>query len=114
MDVENVFKRLRENRQKPEKERKSVITVVFEASKEVRMPILNSTLIIVASFVPLFFLSGMEGRMLAPLGITFVISLFASTFVCSYPDSRSLHLFVGEFQKQNGTGTLFGAELKKG
>lgn len=81
VDVENVFKRLRENRQKPEKERKSVITVVFEASKEVRMPILNSTLIIVASFVPLFFLSGMEGRMLAPLGITFVISLFASTFV---------------------------------
>lgn len=92
VDVENVFKRLRENRQKPEEERKSVITVVFEASKEVRMPILNSTLIIVASFVPLFFLSGMEGRMLAPLGITFVISLFASTFValtltpvlCSY------------------------------
>ena len=81
VDVENVFKRLRENRQKPKEERKSVITVVFEASKEVRMPILNSTLIIVASFVPLFFLSGMEGRMLAPLGITFVISLFASTFV---------------------------------
>lgn len=81
VDVENVFKRLRENRQKSEEERKSVITVVFEASKEVRMPILNSTLIIVASFVPLFFLSGMEGRMLAPLGITFVISLFASTLV---------------------------------
>ena len=92
VDVENVFKRLRENRQKPKEEQKSVLSVVFEASKEVRMPILNSTLIIVASFVPLFFLSGMEGRMLAPLGITFVISLFASTVValtltpvlCSY------------------------------
>ena len=92
VDVENVFKRLRENRQKPEEERKSVITVVFEASKEVRMPILNSTLIIVVSFVPLFFLTGMEGRMLVPLGISFIVALFASTVValtltpvlCSY------------------------------
>ena len=92
VDVENVFKRLRENRKKPKEEQKDILTVVFEASKEVRMPILNSTLIIVASFLPLFFLSGMEGRMLVPLGITFIISLFASTLValtltpvlCSY------------------------------
>lgn len=92
VDVENVFKRLRENRKKPKEEQKNIVNVVFEASKEVRMPILNSTLIIVASFVPLFFLTGMEGRMLAPLGITFIISLFASTIValtltpvlCSY------------------------------
>lgn len=81
VDVENVYKRLRENRRKPKAEQLGVIEVVYEASKEVRMPILNSTLIIVASFAPLFFLSGMEGRMLAPLGITFVIALFASTFV---------------------------------
>ena len=92
VDVENVFKRLRENRQKPEEEQKTVMTVVFEASKEVRMPILNSTLIIIASFVPLFFLSGMEGRMLAPLGVAFIAALIASTIValtltpvlCSY------------------------------
>ena len=92
VDVENVFKRLRENRQRPEAERRSVLNVVFEASREVRMPILNSTLIVVASFVPLFFLTGMEGRMLAPLGITFIVALFASTLValtltpvlCSY------------------------------
>ncbi len=92
VDVENVYKRLRENRLKPEAERLSILQVVFNASKEVRMPILNSTLIIVASFVPLFFLSGMEGRMLAPLGIAFIIALFASTVValtltpvlCSY------------------------------
>lgn len=81
VDVENVYKRLRENRCKPKAEQRNVLTVVYEASKEVRMSILNSTLIIVASFAPLFFLSGMEGRMLAPLGITFVIALFASTFV---------------------------------
>ena len=92
VDVENVWKRLRENRLLPEGERRSVLEVVFEASKEVRMPILNSTLIIVVSFVPLFFLSGMEGRMLVPLGIAFIVALFASTFValtltpvlCSY------------------------------
>lgn len=92
VDVENVFKRLRENRQKPLEEQKTVMTVVFEASKEVRMPILNSTLIIIASFVPLFFLSGMEGRMLAPLGVAFIAALVASTVValtltpvlCSY------------------------------
>ena len=92
VDVENVWKRLRENRLMPEGERKGIIEVVFEASKEVRMPILNSTLIIVVSFVPLFFLSGMEGRMLVPLGIAFNVALFASTFValtltpvlCSY------------------------------
>jgi len=92
VDVENVFKRLRENRQKPKEEQKTVLTVVFEASKEVRMPILYSTLIIIASFVPLFFLSGMEGRMLAPLGVAFIMALIASTVValtltpvlCSY------------------------------
>ena len=83
VDVENVFKRLRENRQKPIEEQKTVMTVVFEASKEVRMPILNSTLIIIASFIPLFFLSGMEGRMLAPLGISFIVALVASTVVAS-------------------------------
>ena len=81
VDVENVFKRLRQNREKPEGERESIVKVVYEASKEVRMPMLNSTLIIIASFLPLFFLSGMEGRMLKPLGLTFIISLMASTLV---------------------------------
>lgn len=81
VDVENVYKRLRENRLLPENERKRPIDVIFEASKEVRMPILNSTLIIIVSFVPLFFLSGMDGRMLMPLGISFIIALFASTVV---------------------------------
>lgn len=92
VDVENVFKRLRENRQLPKEDRLPSHKVVFNASKEVRMPILNSTLIIIVSFIPLFFLDGMEGRMLTPLGIAFIISLFASTLValsltpvlCSY------------------------------
>ena len=92
VDVENVFKRLRENHNLPPEERRPKLKVIFEASREVRMPILNSTLIIIASFVPLFFLSGMEGRLLAPLGIAFITALCASTLValtltpvlCSY------------------------------
>ncbi len=92
VDVENIFKRLKENGLRPKAEQLSVLHVVYEASKEVRKPILNSTLIIIASFLPLFFLSGMEGRMLMPLGISFVIALSASTLIaltltpvlCSY------------------------------
>lgn len=92
VDVENVYKRIRENQLLPPDQQRSTLEVVYDASREVRMPILNSTLIIVVSFVPLFFLSGMEGRMLVPLGIAFIVALFASTVValtltpvlCSY------------------------------
>lgn len=88
VDVENVYKRLRERHATGE----SVVKIVYDASREVRMPIFNSSLIIMASFVPLFFLSGMEGRMLRPLGVSFIVSLLASTLValtvtpvlCSY------------------------------
>jgi len=81
IDVENVYKRLRQNHQKPIEERQSSFHVVFEASKEIRASILNATLIIIVAFIPLFFLSGMEGRMLKPLGIAFVVSLFVSLVV---------------------------------
>lgn len=92
VDVENVYKRLRQNRLLPADQQRPTKEVVFDASREVRMPILNSTLIIVVSFLPLFFLTGMEGRMLVPLGIAFIVALFASTVValtltpvlCSY------------------------------
>ena len=79
VDVENVYKRLRQNRELPEDKRRKTLSVVFHASAEVRLPILNSSLIIIASFLPLFFLSGMEGRMLLPLGISFIVALIAST-----------------------------------
>ncbi|MDE7111899.1 MAG: CusA/CzcA family heavy metal efflux RND transporter [Muribaculaceae bacterium] len=92
VDVENVYRRLRLNRALPKEERLPAIKVVFEASAEVRMPIFNSSLIIMASFLPLFCLSGVEGRLLIPLGVAFIIALIASTFValtltpvlCSY------------------------------
>ena len=81
VDVENVYKRLRENRELQPDQRHSVFDVVFHASAEVRMPIFNSSLIIIASFLPLFFLSGIEGRMLVPLGVSFIVALIASTIV---------------------------------
>lgn len=92
VDVENVFRHIKANRALPVAERRPLLDVVYDASREVRKPILNSTLIIVASFMPLFFLSGMEGRMLVPLGIAFIVALAASTVVamtltpvlCSY------------------------------
>lgn len=92
VDVENVYKRLRGNAKLPKEQRKPVREVVFHASSEVRKPIFNSSLIIIASFLPLFFLSGMEGRMLIPLGVAFIVALAASTIValtltpvlCSY------------------------------
>jgi CzcA family heavy metal efflux pump len=81
IDVENVYKRLRQNRQRPENEIQSSFTVVFEASREIRASIFNATLIIMVAFLPLFFLTGMEGRMLKPLGISFIVSLFVSLVV---------------------------------
>ncbi|MFT7019365.1 MAG: CzcA family heavy metal efflux pump [Cyclobacteriaceae bacterium] len=92
IDVENVFKRLRENIRKPKDERLPVLSVVRDASVEIRSSIIIATLIIIVSFVPLFFLSGMEGRLLQPLGIAFITSVLTSLIVavtvtpvlCSY------------------------------
>lgn len=92
VDVENVWKHLQQNRALPPEQQQPVLKVVFDASREVRMPILNSTAIIIVSFLPLFYLSGMEGRMLIPLGVAFIVALLASTIValtltpvlCSY------------------------------
>lgn len=81
VDVENVYRRLRLNRSLPPEERMTTKEVVFNGSREVRMPILNSSLIIIVSFLPLFFLDGIEGRMLVPLGLAFIIALVASTIV---------------------------------
>lgn len=92
IDVENVFKRLKENAKKPLLEQRNKLTVILDASFEIRHSIINATFIIIVAFMPLFFLSGMEGRLLMPLGIAFVVSLFASLVIaitltpvlCSY------------------------------
>ena len=79
--VENVFRRLKENRFKPESEREKPLTVIYEASKEIHAPMVNATIIIAVVFLPLFFLSGVEGRLLRPMGYAYVISIFASLAV---------------------------------
>ncbi|MDR1762241.1 MAG: CusA/CzcA family heavy metal efflux RND transporter [Bacteroidales bacterium] len=81
IDVENVYKRLRQNHRKPTEKRDNIFNVVFDASREIRASILNATFIIMVAFIPLFFLSGMEGRMLQPLGVAFIVSLFMSLVV---------------------------------
>ncbi len=118
VDVENVHRRLHANSLLPEAERRTVLQVVFDASREVRMPILNSTLIIVASFVPLFFLTGMEGRMLVPLGSAFITALAASTCValtltpvlCSY----LLRPLRGRIPTAGGADSPLARRLKQG
>lgn len=92
IDVENVYRRLKENAQRPAQERKNKLKIIFDASYEIRTSIINATFIIIVAFIPLFFLTGMEGRLLAPLGVAFIIALFASLIVsitltpvlCSY------------------------------
>ncbi|MCF0199561.1 MAG: efflux RND transporter permease subunit, partial [Bacteroidaceae bacterium] len=113
VDVENVYRHSRQQRVGSKAE---WLSLIFHASREVRMPILNSTLIVVAAFLPLFFLSGMEGRMLIPLGIAFIVALFASTVValtltpvlCSYLLRRSAP------QKEEAHDTRLVTWLKQG
>jgi CzcA family heavy metal efflux pump len=81
IDVENVFRRLRENQQKPEDKRRPVLQVIFAASVEIRSSIVFATLIIALVFLPIFFLSGVEGRLLKPLGVAYIVSLGASLLV---------------------------------
>lgn len=81
IDVENVYKRLKQNHLLPKEEQQSTMEIVFQASSEIRSSILNATFIVIVAFVPMFFLSGMEGRMLKPLGITYIIALFMSLIV---------------------------------
>jgi CzcA family heavy metal efflux pump len=81
IDVENIFKRLRENVLKPAGEKQAALKIIFDASSEIRNSILIATLIIITAFIPLFFLSGMEGRLLQPLGVSFIVAIFTSLFV---------------------------------
>ena len=109
IDVENVFKRLKQNAVKPLSERIDKLKVIFDASVEIRTSIINATFIIIVAFIPLFFLSGMEGKLLAPLGIAFIVSLFASLVVSiTLTPVLGSYLLADEkmLQKQHGESWL--------
>lgn len=116
IDVENVYKRLKQNFRRPPAERDSAFQVVFEASKEIRSSILNATLIIIVAFLPLFFLSGMEGRMLKPLGISFVVSLFISLIVAMTLTPLLCNMFLSResFLKKSDKEPWFTQKLASG
>jgi CzcA family heavy metal efflux pump len=123
IDVENVYKRLRQNVGCKKEHRKKPLAIVFEASKEIRPSIMNATFIIIVAFIPLFFLEGMEGRMLRPLGISFIVSLFASLIValtitpvlCSYllTDEKKLAKQKEGSWLENRLGKIYSLLLKK-
>ena len=97
IDVENVFRRLRENWKKPPEDQAPHRTVIFEASCEVRYPILFATFIVIVVFVPLFALSGLEGRMLRPLGMAYIVSIFGSLLVAlTVTPALCSYLLVGD------------------
>ena len=101
IDVENIFKRLRENTLQPIEERQSALGIIFDASSEIRNSILIATLIIIAAFLPLFFLSGMEGRLLQPLGVSFIVAIFTSLFVAvTLTPVLSSYLLTNEIRLQ--------------
>ncbi|MDX1577461.1 MAG: efflux RND transporter permease subunit [Gemmatimonadota bacterium] len=92
--VENVYRRLREDRRLPEPERRPALSVIYDAAREIRAPILNATLIIGIVFVPLFFLSGVEGRMLRPLGLAYVVSILSSLLVAVTVTPALCHILL--------------------
>ncbi len=115
IDVENVFRRLRENSKLTEIKQKPAIDVVFEGSKEIRSSIINATLIIMIVFIPLFFLSGIEGRLLQPLGLAYIISIGASLMIAmTVTPAMCYYLLPGQASKGKLEESWFTKKLKSG
>lgn len=115
IDVENVFRRFRENAKLPESAQKSAIQVVFEGSKEIRTSIINATLIIMIVFIPLFFLSGLQGRMLKPLGLSYIVSIGASLIIAmTVTPVLCYYLLPGQAAKGKLEESWFTKKLKSG
>ena len=115
VDVENVARRLRENAGRPEAERRPVLEVVVLASREIRGSIVVATLIVMLAFLPLFFLSGIEGRLLQPLGAAYLMALFASLVVAlTVTPALCAYLLPGARRIREGREAPLAAWLKRG
>ncbi|MCQ2149543.1 MAG: efflux RND transporter permease subunit [Bacteroidales bacterium] len=109
IDVENVYKRLRQNHSRPPGQRAGAMEIVYEGSREIRSSVISATLIVIAAFIPLFFLTGMEGRMLKPLGITYIIALFVSLFVAMTLTPVLCHSLLSDedyLERRSGDGMV--------
>lgn len=113
IDVENVYRRLKENISKPEGERSQILTVIYDASKEIRAPMVNATLIIVVVFLPLFFLSGVEGRLLRPMGYAYITSILSSLLIAlTVTPVLAYYFFVDSKMKNHSEETWLVTKLK--
>ena len=113
IDVENVYKRLRENWQQPKQDRLSNLEIIFKASMEIRSSIIIATFIIIVSFFPLFFLDGMEGKLLRPLGLAFIISVLASLLTAVSMTPVLCSLLLDQKNKMENSKTKLETTLQK-
>ncbi|MFH2001582.1 MAG: efflux RND transporter permease subunit [Planctomycetota bacterium] len=102
--VENVYRRLRENAKRPKSEKRNPLLVIFRASSEVRRPILIGTFLVVIVYLPLFYLTGLEGRLFTPIGAAYITSILASLLVSITLTPALCYLFLSKSKKLEATG----------
>jgi CzcA family heavy metal efflux pump len=113
VDVENVFRRLHENARL--KEPKPTLWVIFKASSEIRKPVMYGTLLVTVVYLPLFFLSGIEGRLFAPIGLAYIVSVFASLVVALTVTPVACYYLLGmQKPREKEYGGWLVHQLKRG
>ncbi len=113
IDVENVYRRLRENFALDADKRRPIFDVVYDASREIRSSVVFATLIILLVFAPLFFLSGIEGRLLRPLGVAYVTSIAASLLVALTITPVLCMLLLGKMKPKEEKDSFVARHLKR-
>jgi len=113
VDVENIYRRLRQNFRSPLDEQIPILHVVYHASREIRNAIVNGTIIVVIVFCPVFFLGGMEGKIFAPMGLAYIVSLVASLLVSLTVTPIMSYLLLPNKAKQHSHKESFVLKISK-